>query len=180
MSDAARSSPSWPAGTALTIVKLDPAGREAARYPGTVIAADIPAPWLAIAATWALGRIEMDGLAFVPGDTLHEFYSPAHPFNVFAIFAPDGYLRGWYANVTAPATLAHDDETPVLTWHDLYLDLVALPDGRATLRDLDELAASGLSRRDPALYAGILAAGDELRRRFAARVFPFHETSRNG
>lgn len=170
----------WPnlaPGTALTVVKLNAEGKERTRYPGIVIPSGGPSPWVAIRATWAYDRLTMDGLDFFPGDTFHEFYSPADPFNVFAIFAPAGHLRGWYANITYPARLRLDTTSPTLIWQDLYLDLIALPDGRATVRDADELAASGLAERSPALHAAILRTRDDLLRRVADRAFPFHEAT---
>jgi adenylate kinase family enzyme len=165
-------------GAAVTVVKLTPASDEAARYPGLVIDAGAPAPWLAVRATWVSRLVDLDGLTFVPGDTLHEFFSPAHLFNVFALFAPDGDLRGWYANVTHPARLDPGTDPPTLTWHDLYVDLIAFPDGRAIVRDEDELAEAGLAAADPALHATILATRDDLLRLCAARAFPFHEGDR--
>lgn len=165
-------------GAALTVVKLGPDGSEVTRYPGTVIVAGAPAPWLAVRATWGPKPVALDGLRFVPGDTLHEFFSPVHPFNAFAVFAPDGILRGWYANVTHPTALDPATDPPTLIWHDLYVDLVALPDGRAAVRDEDELAEAGLAVTDPWLHAAILIARDELLRLFAARLFPFHQRDR--
>ncbi len=170
--------PPLPPGTPLEIVKVAPDGAVAARYPGTVIAASVPSPWLAMHATWVSRVVELNGLRFVPGDSLHEYFSPRHPFNAFAVFAPGGRLRGWYANVTHPAALDTRTDPPRLVWHDLYLDVVGLPDGTAAVRDEDELAASLLAERDPPLAAAILAAGDELLRRFARRTVPFHDRDR--
>ncbi len=167
--------PPLPLGAPLEIVKIAPDGAVAARYPGTVMAADAPPPWLAVRATWVSRIVELDGLRFVPGDTLHEYFSPRHPFNAFAVFAPDGRLRGWYANVTHPAALDARTDPPRLVWHDLYLDVVGLPDGTEVVRDEDELVASSLMERDPPLAAAILAARDELLRRFARRTVPFHD-----
>jgi hypothetical protein len=53
-----------------------------------------------------------------------------------------------------------------------------LPDGRLTIRDEDELAASHLATRDPALHAAILAARDRLERLARRRAFPFHDHDR--
>ena len=170
--------PSWPPvgpGVALTVVKLSPDGLEAARYRGVVMAAKAPAPWLAVSARWLNPRVDLDGLAFVTGDTLREYFSPADRFNAFAVFAPDGRLRGWYANVTHPTRLDLTTDPPTLTWHDLYLDVVALPDGTVTVRDEDELEAAAVAAHEPALHATILAARDEILRRVARRAFPFHE-----
>jgi len=162
-------------GTSLTVVKLAPDGSEVTRYPGIVTEAGAVAPWVAVAATWVSRVVDLDGLVFVPRDTLHEFFSPVDQFNVFAVFSPEGHLRGWYANVTHPASLDTATDPPTLLWHDLYVDVVALPDGRVTVRDEDELAESGLATANAPLHAHIVASRDELLRRVALRAFPFHQ-----
>lgn len=170
--------PGWSAlvpGTCVMVVKLAPDGSEVTRYPGEVVEAGVAAPWLAVRARWVNRAVELDGLRFEPGDTLDEFFSPRHHFNVFAVFAPDGGLRGWYGNVTHPARLDATSEPPTVVWHDLYVDLVALVSGRATIRDEDELAAAGVAEREPALAATIAAARDELVARFGQRRIPFHQ-----
>jgi predicted RNA-binding protein associated with RNAse of E/G family len=156
----------------LTIVKLDPGGVEVARYDGTVVAAGVP-PWIAVRAVWAHRLVELDGLRFVPGDTLIEYFSPVDPFNGFAVYAPDGALRGWYANVTFPTHLDPATDPPTLTWHDLFLDVVALPDGAIALRDDDELAAADVAARDPSLHRMILAAREEIVARLRRGEVPF-------
>ncbi len=169
----------WPPlspGTALTVVKLAPDGSEVVRYPGRVVDAGAPPPWVAVRARWVNRSVALDGLRFEPGDTLHEFFSPADRFNAFAVFAPGGELRGWYANVTHPATLDAGAQPPTLTWHDLWVDVVGLPSGEVAVRDEDELAAAGLGEREPALAAAIAAARDELVARLRRRAFPFHQT----
>lgn len=168
----------WPAfepGRPISILKRHPDGREATSYPGIVMASDAPGPWVAIRAEWVRDIVELDGLRFVPGDTLHELFSPAHPFNAFAVISPEGTIRGWYANVTHPATLDTTTDPWTLTWHDLYLDLIGLPDGGYTIRDEDELAQADLLSSDPVLHDAILAAGTELVARFERRAVPFHE-----
>jgi Protein of unknown function (DUF402) len=157
----------------VTVVKLAPDGSEATRYPGEVVAIDETERWTVIRAVWTYRRVDLDGLSFVPGDELLEWFSPHHPFNAFAVFSPDGRLRGWYANVTHPAWLDDRASPPLLVWHDLYLDLVALPDGTITLRDEDELLAAGLRERDAPLYRRIVDASEELRHRFECRLQPF-------
>jgi len=54
---------------------------------------------------------------------------------------------------------------------------VGLPDGSFTVRDEDELLASGLPQAEPELYACILEAQSELIRRFERRVPPFANVS---
>ncbi len=164
--------PALPLGTTLRIVKLSPEGEEVATYPGVVVEAGARPPWVALQATWVSRQHNLDGLLFVPGDTLHEFFSPAHPFNVFSVFAPDGTLRGWYANVTYPSRLDTTTDPLTLFWHDLYVDVVALPGGMVVVRDEDELDEAGLLSANPALHAEILAARDELLMRFRSRNVP--------
>jgi hypothetical protein len=170
--------PAWPAlplGTPLRIVKLAPDGSEVTSYPGIVIEAGAPSPWIAIRARWVSRPHDLNGLLFLPGDTLHEFFSPAHWFNLFSVFAPDGTLRGWYANVTYPSRLDPTTDPYTLHWHDLYVDVVALPGGGVVVRDEDELDEAGLSLSDPRFHALILAARDELLQRHRLGAFPFHE-----
>ena len=162
----------WPdleIGTQLEVWKVGHDGRSPVRYPGTVVDAGAPAPWVAVACRWTLPAVESDGLWMYPGDTLIEFFSPAHPFNAFRVHAPDGELRGWYANVTYPTVI----RGTILEWHDLWLDLIVQADGSFVVRDQDELDETGLAESDPALFAAIVAAGDELVRLATERIFPF-------
>ena len=156
----------------MTIVKLAPDGSEAARYRSEVIG-HRPDSWVLVQATWTNQTIELDGLSFRPGDGLVEWFSPRHPFNAFAVFSPEARFKGWYANVTHPARLDVATDPPVLIWHDLFLDLVGLPDGSFTVRDDEELLASGLASTNRDLHARILEARSELIRRFKRRLPPF-------
>ncbi len=173
-------SPGWSdigIGEAVEVVKLSPDGSEAARYSGRVAAHVSVESWIVVQALWTLDRIELDGLSLCPDDRLLEWFSPIHDFNAFAVYAPDGPLKGWYANVTYPARLDRRASPPVLTWHDLYVDLVGLPDGTFAVRDESELDESGLREADPALFERIGCSRNELLRRFAAGVPPFSTTA---
>lgn len=163
-------------GAELTIVKLAPDGSEAARYQGEVDGHRHDS-WVVVLATWSHRTIELGGLSFCPGDTLVEWFSPRHPFNAFAVFSAADRFKGWYANVTHPPQLDTAEDPPVLFWHDLYLDLVGVPDGSFTLRDDDELLAAGLADSEPELHARILAARSELIQRFERRLPPFADWS---
>jgi predicted RNA-binding protein associated with RNAse of E/G family len=107
------------------------------------------------------------------GDELLEYFSPTEWFNAFAVYAPDGELRGWYANVTYPTTIDAATEPPTLGWRDLYLDVVVRQDGTHTLRDEDELEEAALDERDPALLAAILRGRDAILGRLERGQFPF-------
>jgi uncharacterized protein len=159
-------------GAELTIVKLAPDGSEAARYQGEVVG-HYRDSWVLVLATWTNRMVDLGGLSFCPGDSLLEWFSPRHRFNAFAVFSSADQLKGWYANVTHPARLDATQDPPVLIWHDLFLDLVGLADHSFTIRDEDELLASGLSHAKPELYARILEAQSELIRRFELGLPPF-------
>jgi hypothetical protein len=165
-------------GTELMIVKLGPDGQEATRYPGRVLAQTAPPGWLATNATWTHGEMNLDGLWIRPGDTIDEYFSATAWFNAFAVIAPSGEPRGWYANVTYPATIALDATGPTLFWHDLYVDVIILPNGVVTVRDEDELAASGLVDDDQSLHQRILASRDLILRSVQARAYPFDQCHR--
>jgi Protein of unknown function (DUF402) len=177
-----RISEQWPSlapGTRIECVKVEANGEVIVRYPGTIVELDAPEPWIAVKAYWdpAIHKriIDLNGLQFVPGDDLHEYFSPVHPFNCFSVFAPDGTLRGWYANVTYPTRIDGTQSRPRLYWHDLYLDIVMLPDGQIFVRDEDELEEAGIVLTDPRFHAEILTAKDDLVRLAKVRAFPFHE-----
>jgi hypothetical protein len=159
-------------GAELTIVKLAPDGSEAARYPGEVVSHHEDS-WMLVRATWTYRTVDIGDFSFCPGDSLLEWFSPLYPFNAFAVFSPNHRLKGWYANVTHPARLDVAAGPPILIWHDLFLDLVGLPDGSFTLHDDDELLASGIANAHPELHARILDARAELIRRFECRLLPF-------
>lgn len=167
--------PELPIGTEVTCIKIAHDGEVVTSYPTVVIEAGAASPWIAVRARWKNKIVEQSGLFFMPGDTLHEFFSPEHPFNLFSVISPEGELRGWYANVTYPTVVERVGEEFRLFWHDLFLDVVALPDGRVFVLDEDELEESQLLTRDAELHAQIIVAKDELVRLAHAREFPFHE-----
>lgn len=167
----------WPAGDealALQVVKVSPEGHEATRYPGMVVPHAAASPWICVRAEWTHGTVEVGELIFRTGDVLLEYFSPEHWFNVFALFSPEHELRGWYANVTHPTRFDVSTEPPTLSWHDLYLDLVAVPEGLAVVRDEDELEESRLGETDPELHGRIVLAIAEVAMLHETGDFPFH------
>lgn len=155
--------------SAIEIVKINPGGHEVTRYPGRVVTNLMPGQWLVAEAEWSRPELEISGLQFVPGDRLLEYFSPVHGFDAFAVFSPQRALRGWYANVTWPSWMAVRD-IPTVYWHDLYVDLIGLPDGSFVVLDEDELANATLAD-DVRRMIG--TSRDELIRRFQSRELPF-------
>ena len=161
-------------GTPLEIVKLDPDGAHVVTYPGVVLPNPGHPDWLVTEARWTNRTADLDGLVFHTGDRLIESFSTTHPYNCFAVLNPvTNALRGWYANVTYPVRIEPLGDRARVTWHDLYLDVIGTPDGYLSLRDEDELDASGLALRDPALHRAIVTAAHHVMAQVAARSFPF-------
>lgn len=163
-------------GTSVTILKRSPSGENRVRYPGIVVPSTLPLPWIEVEARWTNPTVVQAQLAFEPGDILREIFSPAHPFNAFAIYRPIGELKGWYANITYPTTIDESEYAPVVIWHDLFIDIVASPDGEVAVLDEDELDNANPRDTSPELHERILAARDELLERFHDRRAPFHES----
>lgn len=165
-------------GTTVKIVKRPPVGENwgQVHYPGTIVASTVDEPWIEIEARWTTPTVVQAHLSFEPGDVLREIFSPIHPFNAFAVYRPGGELKGWYANVTYPTMVERGDDRPHVIWHDLYLDIVASPDGEVHVLDEDELEEAKVSERDPGLHERIVSARDELLERFQDRRAPFHES----
>ncbi len=164
-------------GTRITIVKRSAKhhGEDRVSYPATVVASDLPTPWVETETHWTMDTVVQAHLTFETGDILREIFSPVHPYNAFAAYTAQGDFKGWYANVTYPTLLETSTELPRLIWHDLFIDIVASPDGTVAVLDEDELADSGLAETDPLLAARILDARDLLLDRFQRRQPPFHQ-----
>ena len=165
----------WPEltpGTEILVEKRDEFSGDGPVYPALIVETSIGEPWIEVRATWLSGRVDVSGLQFHDGDELREFFSPHHPFNAFALYSPDSRLKGWYANVTRPARCERRNDTLVVAWPDLILDLVMLPDRTVIEIDDEELAASGLPERDPNLTGQIVDARNELRRLLQDGFFP--------
>lgn len=162
------------AATEWTVVKLRPDGSVATRYQATDIEA--PAGWVAARAVWTFGTVDIGYYTFERGDVLYEYFSTVRPFNLFANYRPDGRLVGWYCNVTHPTSVSDG----VITWHDLWVDVLVLPGGAIAVVDLDELEASGIAASDPDLHRMILDARDELVALAESRDYPFSAERHTG
>ena len=162
-------------GLPVQVVKLHPDGHEVTRYDAVVADEGCSGDWFAVQATWVNRLVSLHGLDFETGDTLVEFFCVTEWFNVFRVQSPQGHVRGWYANVTYPVRVEQVGSETTVTWHDLFLDIIRLPDGSVVLCDEDELADSGLAARDPGLHARIVETARQMVTLAEAGDFPFHE-----
>lgn len=151
------------------VVKLRPDGSRATTYT----AAEVTSPdgWVAVEARWVFRRVDIGFYAFEPGDFLLEYFALDRWLNAFATWREDGTFVGWYCNVTFPTTVTHDS----IWWHDLYLDVIVLPDGSVHVVDEDELDDADLRTISPHVFRQIERTRDELLRMIAVRAYPFCE-----
>ncbi|GHK03319.1 hypothetical protein SY2F82_51160 [Streptomyces sp. Y2F8-2] len=139
-------------------VVLVKAGRTKIRYKGELVADD--GNRIAVRAPWAGDGVRDFGFVrFEPGDVFTEYYWRDRWYAVKEVRDAQGTLKGWYCDITRPATVSGSE----VVVEDLDLDLWRSADGTAVLRlDEDEFAASGLASRDPEAAAAAVSALDEL------------------
>nr|WP_228034482.1 DUF402 domain-containing protein [Streptomyces spongiae] len=147
-------------------VVLVKAGRTKIRYPAELLHDD--GTRVTVRAPWAGDGVRDFGFVrFEPGDVFTEHYWRDRWYAVKEVRDSAGTLKGWYCDITRPATVsatvpAAPSGTELLV-EDLDLDLWRSADGSTVLRlDEDEFAASGLTRTDPEAASAAAAALDEL------------------
>ena len=151
-------------GAQVTITKLDHQGRERLTYEGQRVYDD--GQTVAVRCVWQAPKpFAVGPFVLEAGDLFMEHYYRNEPFNIMAVYSPDGRFKGLYCNITAPAEIA---ETTI-RWRDWLLDLLVLPDGAAIELDRDELEA--LPVGDP-LRAAADNAMQRLRAWLAAHRWP--------
>ncbi|MFF2464605.1 DUF402 domain-containing protein [Streptomyces mirabilis] len=135
-------SPDAPRTVEVVLVK---SGRTKIRYPAELLADDgirvtVRAPWA------GEGVRDFGFVRFEPGDVFTEYYWRDRWYAVKEVRDAEGVRKGWYCDITRPATLSGGK----LVVEDLDLDLWRSADGTDVLRlDEDEFAASGLATTDP-------------------------------
>ncbi|MGX5188028.1 DUF402 domain-containing protein [Streptomyces avermitilis] len=141
-------------------VVLVKSGRTKIRYPAELLHDD--GTRVAVRAPWAGDGVRDFGFVrFEPGDVFTEYYWRDRWYAVKEVRDGRGTLKGWYCDITRPATLVGTE----LVVEDLDLDLWRSADGTAVLRlDEDEFAASGLAASDPRAAAAAENALDTLER----------------
>ncbi|MEU0784969.1 DUF402 domain-containing protein [Streptomyces sp. NPDC006173] len=139
-------------------IVLVKAGRTKISYPAELLADDgtrvvVRAPWAGDTAR------DFGFVRFERGDVFTEYYWRDRWYAVKEVRDAAGVRKGWYCDVTRPATVSEGR----LVVEDLDLDLWRSADGTDVLRlDEDEFAESGLATTDPAAAAAAEKALDEL------------------
>lgn len=153
------------AGTSVIVHKLNTRGEVVVTYEAQLVE-QLP-NGVVLAARWTRPPLALGYVTFEPGDRFREEFYSDRWYNIFEICSSTGALKGWYCNVTEPASI----QGMVIAARDLYLDLWVAPDGTLTTLDEDELAAD--TALDEKTRAQARAALDELCRRVLERAPPF-------
>ncbi|MEJ2262881.1 MAG: DUF402 domain-containing protein [Anaerolineales bacterium] len=121
--------------SSVTVIKLDHKGQETWRYQGNVI--ERQSHCIILEAHFDREDTYVDSLVLRRGDRFVETYFDDRWYNIFEVHdRVDDHLKGWYCNIGSPA--AFRDQT--VSYRDLALDLLVLPDGRQLVLDEDEFA----------------------------------------
>ena len=134
----------------ITVVKLDPTGKETWRYQGRILRQE--GSRILLEAFFNREDMLFHGMPLCKGDRFVETYYTDRWYNFYEIHSrADDSLRGWYCNVSLPAYLEGD----TLYYTDLALDLLVFPDGRQIVLDEDEFDRLDLTQqvREQALAA---------------------------
>ncbi len=151
--------------TTITIEKYDYSGQFVLSYTGEVL--ERGESWLCLRAVFEREDINLGFVTFRKGDVFIEWFFSDRWYNIFEIHDLDsGRIKGWYCNVTRPATI---EETRIAA-DDLELDVFVMPNGTIILLDEQEFSALDLpaDERMAALWAI-----QSLRQQVAGQEGPF-------
>ncbi|MGA5702188.1 DUF402 domain-containing protein [Peterkaempfera bronchialis] len=139
-------------------VRLVKHPRPDVRYAAVVTSDD--GTRITVRAPWSGPPVRDFGFVrFEQEDVFTEHYWRDRWYSVKEVRTGDGALKGWYCDVTRPASVRDG----ALVVQDLDLDLWLSADRSTVLRlDEDEFQASGIEQRDPAAAARAREALDEL------------------
>ena len=124
------------------IRKLDHVGNQVTVYPGRELWRDEHA--IVLRTGWNRAPLDLGFVVLEPGDRWTEYFFTDRWYNIFRICASDGRLKGWYCNITRPASISADE----IAAEDLALDLWVAPDGEMQVLDEDEFVALPLTPRE--------------------------------
>lgn len=146
----------------ITVIKRNAQGQETWRYQGELLRKEGNA--VVLEAFFDRQDTWVGGLLLARGDRFVETYYTDRWYNFFEIHAQqDDHLRGWYCNIGCPAEI----EGETLSYIDLALDLVVLPDGRQVVLDEDEFERLDIS---PETRAQARAALGEIQAAFRSKT----------
>ena len=113
-------------------------------------------------------RRDLGYVVFDRGDLFIEFYYLDRWYNVLQIYSAHGDPKGWYCNITKPATLLDGE----LRFVDLAIDLFAYPDGTSLPLDVEEFEELAVTLYAPQDTTQARAAFEELQRLHRSGTLP--------
>jgi len=126
--------------TTITVIKLDPSGKETWRYSGDLIMRSEDR--LVIEAFFDRDDMLFNGMWLRKGDRFIETYFTNRWYNIFEIYENGAQSpKGWYCNVATPVEI----DGNIISYKDLALDLLVFPNGRQLVLDEDEFEVLDLS-----------------------------------
>jgi len=132
----------------MTVTKLNWRGEKVYSWQGNVFLRE--PDHVVLRAVWhGPGTVHVaDDVSFERGDVFYEHYYDARPFGLWQVLTPDELaLKCWYCNVSTPAVVGDDS----VSFRDLLLDVLLLPNGVARVLDRDDLERACAEGLDPAL-----------------------------
>jgi ABC-type Fe3+/spermidine/putrescine transport system ATPase subunit len=154
----------------ITVRKLNLSGEQTWSYSGVVL--ERGASHVRLEARFNRETTDLGYALFETGDRFVEWFFADCWYNIFEVHsARDDRLKGWYCNVTRPATIGDG----VVSAVDLALDVWIGADGSTHVLDEDEFAALDLPDAE---RRAALAALDELKVMARDRRPPFDGSQR--
>jgi uncharacterized protein len=127
----------------VVVIKLNTRQEETWRYSGIVL--ERSSESILLEAFFNRPDKPFHGILLAEGDRFVEKYFSDRWYNIFEIHdRKTNELKGWYCNVTYPASIAGDQ----ISYVDLALDLLVYPDGRQLILDEDEFEDLHLNEVD--------------------------------
>lgn len=154
--------------TSVIVQKLNTRGDVTLVYEAEI--AEMLPDGVRLEARWTRPTLPLGYTTFETGDRFIEWYYTNRWYNIFEIHGTDGTFKGWYCNITEPATIVCD----VIAYRDLLLDLWVSPDGSMLVLDEDEFAAD--TEMDTELRAAAMRALHDLQRMVRLVEGPFSRT----
>lgn len=154
----------------VTVTKLNWRGEKVYAWDGEVAARE--GGHVMLRAVWrGPGTVAVaHGVVFEPGDIFYEHYYDGKPYGLWQVLTADEQaLKCWYCNVSTPAEFGLGS----ITFRDLLLDVLLLPDGTPHVLDRDDLERAIDAGLDPALAALAEAAIGEILEIIATGQPPF-------
>ncbi len=147
----------------MLVDKLNPQGGLMWRYEGQVMARGDD--WLKLEAFFDHDNVVVAGIPLARGDRFVETYYRDRWYNIFEIHDRESdALKGWYCNITRPASFLPDR----VEYVDLFLDVWVSAQGALTVLDEEEFLAAELEDDVRNAALGALA---ELKELFTASCF---------